>query len=282
MNMIPLPSRMPQPRSRHDLGAAPAGGAHPLDHDAAVVRRLCRAHDERPPLGVRGEPAQAALARDGVDRREDAAAADGDQEEQAPPRRAEAHDDLDRVLQQRLGVRGHQRVDLQRDAGGDDALRRGEGPAEAAEHTAQGVVMGGTRTVEAQRHRAHAGVFELADDVVGDANGRARGHRDAEPACHRGAHQGHEISALQRVPSGEDQVRLRSGRLRERLEDVLALPGCQLVQRALALRLRAAMAAREVARARELPVHPRGRARIDRRLHDRAPISTKSRRGGPT
>jgi cyclopropane-fatty-acyl-phospholipid synthase len=91
----------------------------------------------------------------------------------------------------------------------------------------------------------------------------------------------HQILALQRVPARQHDVRPRRRRGGGQLtENALALRGVELLGAPLWLRRRPAVTAREVARARQLPVDARGRL-LPAPAHARFLIGTNSRREGP-
>jgi hypothetical protein len=152
------------------------------------------------PAGApRGQPAQAQLALARADRLQRAAASGGQEKEQAPVRGAEAGHQRRDIFEIRLGGGRDQRVDLQGDPGGDNSLGGGQGPAEAAEHSAQAVVVCRNGTVEAERHR-HPGRLEVSDVFAGEGRGGARRHADGQTQLCSVPDEVHEVGAFGSPP----------------------------------------------------------------------------------
>ena len=148
-----------------DLGGDHAGLAHAGEGDAAIGGRFGGGHGEGRDLRLIVDPVHelfAALAGDGL---QDFAAADFDEEEEAP-----AHDgevgfeelvDGGNVVD---GFFGDEGVDLDGNAEAGGGFGGGDGPVEAAFDTANGFVAGGVGAVEAEAEAVDAVVFELGED----------------------------------------------------------------------------------------------------------------------
>ena len=158
------------------------------------MRRLGGRRHERPVAALPRHPRERGLGLRRGERGQHAATTDCDQEEQTPARGPD--DELGDGLQVAGGFPRHECVDLQRNAGGDDALGGGQRPAEAAEHAADGIVAGGDRAVETQRHRLHTGILQPADRLARERHRGARRDGDAQAEANTLPHEVEEVRPL--------------------------------------------------------------------------------------
>ena len=159
MNMIPLPSRRPRP----DRRVGPTRGSDgpplsrgPLEGHAPVVGGLGRRDDERGLLRPPPEPSKKGFARAGRQLVERPAAADLDEEEEAPSCGSRPVNQVRDGREVGEGLGRRERVYLERDAfldGRSDGRHR---PGETARYTAESVVPNGVGAVQAERHGFNA------------------------------------------------------------------------------------------------------------------------------
>jgi hypothetical protein len=119
----------------------------------------------------------AALGRDGL---EDFAAADGDEEEEAPAHDAEVFEELVDGGEIVDGLLGDEGVDLDGHAEGGGGAGGDEGGVEAAGDTADGFVARGGGAIEGEAEAFDAAGFQFGEDGWGEGVGGAGGDGDGE------------------------------------------------------------------------------------------------------
>lgn len=148
---------------------------------------------------------------------------------------------------------GHRGVDLQAEAQLAHGAGRDQRLVEDVPDLAEPVVGGRCRAVERERHRHGAGVSELAEHVGREAWRHRGRQRHGELAARPVRDELDQVGPLERLAAGEDDDGARRPQVGQVVEQRATLLGAQLERAAVGNGVRPAVAAHQLAGARDPP-----------------------------